>query len=109
MFVWLLLASTVVFEVAGSTMLKLSQGFTLIGPTAGVFICYAIAFTGLAIVLKEIELSIAYAIWSGAGTALTAVIGIWAFGESVTVLKMVSLGLVIAGVVGLQLSAGSSH
>jgi len=102
---WLLLATTIVFEVLGSTMMKLSNGLSVLGPSVAVFLFYGLAISGLSIVLKTIELSIAYAIWSGAGTALTAVIGIWVFGESLTALKVLSLCLVIAGVVGLQLSA----
>lgn len=102
---WLLLAVTIGFEVAGATMMKLSYGLTQLGPSIAVFVFYGLALAGLALVLKHIELSIAYAIWSGAGTALTALIGIWVFGESMTPLKLASLALVIIGVVGLQLSA----
>ena len=102
---WFILALTILFEVAGSTLMKLANGFTELWPSIGVFVCYGLAITGLTIVLRYIELSIAYAIWSGTGTALIAVIGIYFFGESLTTLKVVSLMLVIAGVVGLQLSA----
>lgn len=103
---WALLALTIVFEVAGTTLMKLSNGLTQPWPSAGVFVCYAAALVGLTLVLKSIELSIAYAIWSGAGTALTAAIGILWFKEPASALKLVSLGLVVAGVVGLQLAAG---
>lgn len=102
---WLWLVATIACEVIGSTMMKLSKGFTVLWPSAGVFVFYGLALGGLTMVLKTIELSVAYAIWSGAGTALTALIGIWMFGESVTALKLLSLGLIIGGVVGLQLAA----
>jgi small multidrug resistance pump len=106
---WLLLTATILFEVLGTTLMKLSQGLTVLWPSIGVFVCYALAIAGLALALKSLELSIAYAIWSGAGTALTAVIGIFVFREPATALKIVSLMLVIAGVVGLQFaSRGSS-
>ncbi len=104
MFAWLILAATIVIEVIGSTMMKLSQGFTVFWPSVGVFVCYSAAMAGLTITLKYIDLSIAYAIWAGAGTALIAIIGIAYFREPVSVLKVVSLILVVAGVVGLQLS-----
>ena len=105
---WLLLALTILFEVAGSTMMKLSNGLTVLAPSLAVFVFYGLAVAGLALALKSIELSIAYAIWSGAGTALTAIIGIWYFGESLTALKVASLILIIVGVVGLQLSSGAA-
>jgi len=103
---WLILAATIVFEVIGSTMMKLADGFTHFWPSVAVFVCYGLALTGLTYVLKYIDLSIAYAIWSGAGTALIAVIGILYFKEPLTAVRVICLGLVIAGVVGLQLTAG---
>lgn len=102
---WFLLGLTIVFEVIGSVMMKLSAGFANFWPSLGVFVFYPLALAGLTLVLKTIELSVAYAIWSGAGTALTAVIGIWLFGESLSVAKVFCLVLIIAGVVGLQMSA----
>lgn len=102
---WLMLAATIVLEVAGTTLLKLSRGFTELLPSLGAFVCYGLALAGLNLALKHIELSIAYAIWSGAGTALVAAIGIIWFREPATVLKMTCLALIIVGVVGLQLAA----
>ena len=108
MFAWLILAVTIMLEVVGSTMMKLSNGFSVFWPSVGVFVCYSAALAGLTITLKYIELSIAYAIWAGAGTALIAIIGIVYFREPVSALKIVSLILVVAGVVGLQLSSHHS-
>ncbi|MEM6495991.1 MAG: multidrug efflux SMR transporter [Pseudomonadota bacterium] len=105
MFAWLILAGTILLEVVGSTMMKLSQGFTVFWPSVAVFVCYSAALAGLTITLKYIELSIAYAIWAGAGTALIAIIGITYFREPLSALKIVSLVLVVVGVVGLQLSS----
>lgn len=104
---WLLLAITIVFEVIGTTMMKLSNGFTHLWPSVAVFLCYAISLAGITLVLREMELSIAYAVWSGAGTALTALIGIYIFREPATAIKLASLGLIIAGVIGLKLAAGA--
>ena len=103
MFAWLILAVTILLEVVGSTMMKLSNGFSVFWPSVGVFVCYSAALAGFTITLKYIELSIAYAIWAGAGTALIAIIGILYFREPVSAMKVVSLILVVAGVVGLQL------
>lgn len=105
---WLMLAATILLEVAGTTLLKLSRGFTEPLPAAGAFLCYLAALAGLNLTLRHIELSIAYAIWSGAGTALVAMIGILWFKESVTLLKAVSLVLIVAGVIGLQLASRES-
>ena len=107
MFAWLILAVTILLEVVGSMMMKLANGFTQFWPSVGVFVCYSAALAGLTITLKYIELSIAYAIWAGAGTALIAVIGMVYFREPVTALKIVSLVFVVVGVVGLQLSSES--
>jgi small multidrug resistance pump len=105
MMAWLLLAATILFEVAGTTLLKLSRGFSEIGPTIGAFTCYGLSLAGLNLTLKHIELSIAYAVWSGAGTALVATVGILWFREPVTALKIISLALIVFGVVGLQIAS----
>ena len=102
---WLLLAGTILLEVAGSTMMKLSNGLTVLLPSIAAFVLFGLALAGLALTLKHLELSVAYAIWSGAGTALTALIGIWLFGESLNAAKIASLALVLAGIVGLHLSS----
>lgn len=102
---WIILALSICFEVTGTVMMKLSKGFTVLGPSIAVFVCYGFSLAGLTVVLKYLEVSIVYAIWAGGGTAIVALIGIYFFNESVTTLKVVSLALVIAGVVGLQLSS----
>jgi len=104
---WIWLAVTIAFEVTGSTMMKLAKGFSEFWPSVMVFVCYGASIAGLTMVLKTIELSVAYAIWSGVGTALTATIGIWWFGETLSTLKIASIGLIIAGVVGLHMAAGA--
>jgi small multidrug resistance pump len=103
---WILLAVTILFEVAGTILMKFSNGFEHPLPSIGAFLCYGLALAGLTFALKTIELSTAYAIWSGGGTALTALVGILYFKESDTAVKLICLTLVFVGVVGLQLSAG---
>ena len=100
------LLGAIVLEVCGTTSMKLSQGFTRLWPSILIFVFYGLSFTLLTMVLKKIEVSIAYAIWSGVGTALIATLGILYFKESLTLLKLVSLALVILGVIGLNLSEG---
>lgn len=106
---WLYLSIAIVSEVIGTTFLKRADGnvFTYSGLLMMVF--YAISFTFLAIAIKcNIELGVGYAIWSGTGTALIAIIGIYAFGENSSVIKFLCIGLIIMGVVGLKLDT-SSH
>lgn len=103
---WLYLIAAILLEVSGTTCMKLSEGFTRWTPAVWMFILYGLSFTSLAFALKRVDVSVAYAIWSGVGTALIATIGVLWFREPVTVLKVFSIGLVIAGVVGLNLSGG---
>ncbi len=100
---WLFLAGAIVLELAGTTSMKLSEGFTRLVPSVLLFVFYGASFVGLTLALKKIEISVAYAIWSGAGTALIAMIGILYFREAATALKLVSILLIIVGVVGLNL------
>lgn len=105
---WVLLTLAILLEVSGTTSMKLSQGFTRTLPSVLLFVFYALSFTSLNFALKTIDVSVAYAIWSGVGTTLITVIGIWWFKEPITVLKIVSIALIIVGVVGLNLG-GQSH
>ncbi len=100
------LAIAIVAEVAGTVALKYADGFTKLGPSALVVVGYGLSFWMLALVLREMPIGLTYAVWAAVGTALIAAIGIVAFGEPATTLKLLSLGLIIAGVVGLNL-AGS--
>lgn len=88
--------------------MKLSQGFTNIVPSVLLFIFYGLCFSSLTLALQKIDVSIAYGVWSGLGTALIALIGIYWFKEPVTALKFTSLALIIVGVIGLNAS-GSTH
>ena len=101
---WIYLFLAIILEVSGTTCMKLSQGFTKVWPSILLFVFYGLCFSFLTLALKEIEISVAYAVWSGMGTALIATIGILYFREPVTVIKITSLGLIIAGVIGLNLS-----
>ena len=100
---WVYLAIAIVLEVAGTTCMKMSEGFTKPWYSVAMFALYALAFTALTLAIKKLDVSVAYAIWAGAGTALIAMIGLVAFDEKLTALKVVCLILIIVGVVGLNL------
>lgn len=102
---WLLLFLTILSEVVGTVSLRLSDGFTRPWPVAVVVVCYGLAFWGLSLVMRRLEIGITYAIWSGVGTVLTAIVGVLLFQESLSLPKLVGIGLIIAGVVLLQVSA----
>lgn len=99
---WLYLIVAIALEVCGTTAMKLSQGFTKALPSLLLFVFYGLAFTLLTLALKKIEISVAYAMWSGLGTALIAIVGIYWFQESMTLVKFLSLVAIVAGVVGLN-------
>lgn len=100
---WLFLFLAILLEVCGTTCMKLSYGLTRLGPSVLVFVFYGCSLAGLTLALKQIQVSIAYAVWSGVGTAAVAVIGVVWFKEPVTAFKMACLTMIIAGVVGLYL------
>ncbi len=105
---YLYLFISIILEVAGTTSMKLSEGFTKTVPSVMIFVFYTLSFAVFTYALKKIDLSLSYAIWSGAGTALIALIGIFYFKEPSSLLKIVSIGLIIIGVVGLNLSGAKS-
>jgi len=104
---WTYLALAILLEVAGTTCMKLSEGFTKLVPSILLFVFYILSFGMLTLALKRIEVSVAYAVWSGVGTALIATIGVLWFKEPMTALKLISLALIIVGVVGLNLGGGA--
>ncbi len=103
---WLLLLAAIALEVAGTTSMKVSQGFTRLGPSVAMFIFYLSSLALLNLALRTIDVSVAYAIWAGLGTALIALVGVAWFNEPGGWLKFVCIGVIIAGVVGLNLSGG---
>ena len=102
---WLLLSFAILLELSGTTCLKLSHGFTRLFPSVGVVFFYMGSFALMAQSLKTLEVGIVYAIWAGVGTALIAVVGVLAFGESVTVLKILGLLMIIGGTILLRMTA----
>ena len=101
---WLYLVLAIGLEVSGTTCMKLSYGFTKATPSVLMFMFYGVSVLFLGLAVKHLDISVAYAVWSGLGTGLIAVIGIAWFGEPLTALKAVALGLIVLGVVGVNLS-----
>jgi len=83
--------------------MKLSGGFTKVWPSIAIFIFYGISLTSLTIAIKKIDISVAYAIWCGLGISLISTIGILWFEEPVNILKIASIGIIIIGVIGLNI------
>jgi small multidrug resistance pump len=103
---WIYLMLAIGFEVAGTTSMKLSEGFTRLLPSLLMIAFYLVCLGFLALAMRKVDVGVAYAVWSGAGTALIAAIGILWFNEPVSALKVVGLLAIIGGVVSLNLSGG---
>jgi len=101
---WLFLIGAIVLEVAGTTAMKMSDGFTKTIPSVAMFVFYILSLVALTYALKKFDMSMAYAIWAGVGTAFITIVGIYFFKEPISVVKIGSIALIIIGVVGLHLS-----
>ena len=99
---WILLSMGIFFEIIALVFMKKSDGFTKLGPIFLVFLFYTLALGCLILVLRKMDTSIAYAIWASAGILIMALVGIFVLNEPVTVIKVVSMLLIILGVIGLE-------
>lgn len=99
---WIILVVAGLTEIGWAIGLKYTEGFTRFWPSlfTGASMVLSIVLLGLA--LKTLPLGTAYAIWTGIGTVGTAILGIYLFGESAAVLRLVCIGLIVAGIVGLK-------
>ena len=97
-----LLSVSIILEVFGTTMMKLSEGFSVPLFTALTLAGYLVSFTLLTFTLKHLPLGLVYGIWGGVGTVLTAAIGIIAWGDPFNVITCVGIALVVGGVVLLN-------
>ena len=102
---YLYLFAAIILEVAGTTSMKMSEGFTRTWPSVIMMVFYLLSLGALTLALKRFDMSMAYAIWSGVGTALITVVGIYLFKEPISLAKIGSITLIIVGVVGLHLSS----
>jgi quaternary ammonium compound-resistance protein SugE len=101
---WLMVVVAGFFETGFAVLLKQSHGITRLWPTVGFAVCALVSFGLLTMALKKLEVGAAYAVWTGLGAAGTALVGIWVLGESASPVKLISIGLILAGVIGLNLA-----
>ena len=104
----LLLLVAILSEVVGTVALKASDGFARLGPTALVVVGYGLTFYFLGLALKQIPLGVAYAIWSGLGTAGAVLAGVLLWRESLNLAGVIGIALIVAGVLILNLFPGAS-
>lgn len=100
---WLLLMISIGFEIAATALLKMSDGFTKLIPTVFSMALYGISFYCVSIVYRTLPVGIVYAVWSGVGIVLTAVVAYVAFGQKIDLAGLVGMGMILAGVVVINL------
>ena len=100
---WVFLVIAGLLEVVWAIGLKYTDGFSRIGPTAITVAAMVASVVLLGIALRELPVDTGYAIWTGIGTIGTAVLGMLLFQEPATALRLASIGLIVAGIVGLKL------
>jgi small multidrug resistance pump len=101
---WLCLTVAILFGVLGTVSMKLSEGLQKLKPSICLFIFYVISFIALTMAVQGVDVSIVYAVWSGVGTVLVAVIGVLVFQEYISVVKVISLLFIVVGVLGINLA-----
>jgi small multidrug resistance pump len=107
MLAWIYLGAAIATELVGTVGLRWTDGFTRPLPSALVVALFVISLWFAALAVREIDVSLVYAVWAGIGTAVIALVGMTALDESVNAVKIGSLALVIGGVVGLNLSGAN--
>lgn len=100
---WIILVFAGLTEIGWAVGLKYTEGFTRLWPSVFTGTSMVLSLVLLGLALKTLPLGTAYAIWTGIGTVGTAILGIFLFGESAAVLRLVCIGLIVAGIVGLKL------
>jgi small multidrug resistance pump len=105
---WLFLSAAIVAEVIATSALKASDGFSKLTPSLITVVGYLIAFYLLALTLRAIPVGIAYAVWSGVGTVLIAIVGWILYGQKLDLPALIGMGLIVAGVVVLNVFSKSS-
>ncbi|MSR11069.1 MAG: quaternary ammonium compound efflux SMR transporter SugE [Gammaproteobacteria bacterium] len=102
---WLILLVAGLFEVGWAIGLKYSEGFTRLWPASWTVLAMIISLGLLGIAMKTLPVGSAYAVWVGVGAIGTAILGIVLFGEAVNALRLLSLGLILTGILGLRLAS----
>jgi quaternary ammonium compound-resistance protein SugE len=104
---WMILVLAGLFEIGWAIGLKYTEGFTRLWPTLGTIASMAISVGLLGVAMKSLPLGTAYAVWVGVGAVGTAILGIVLLGEPANPGRLVSLGLIVAGIVGLKLATAA--
>lgn len=102
---WTYLFFAGLFEIGWAIGLKYTQGFTRLVPSLLTLASMVVSLGLLGLALKTLPVGTAYAVWTGIGTVGTAMLGIWLLGEPATVMRLVCIGLIVSGIVGLKLVA----
>lgn len=106
---WILLAFAIVIEVTGTNCIKASEGFTKPIPTVIAIIAFVCSLYLLSIISKILPIGIVYAVWSGIGIVLTSIIAYFIFGQKLTLTDFIGIGLILVGVLVINLFSGSPH
>lgn len=101
---WLYLLAAIFFGVFGTICMKLSGGLQKWKPTLSLCIFYVVSFSALTFALQGMDMSLVYAVWSGIGTVLIAIISYFVFDETMSIKKVISLFLIVLGVLGIHLT-----
>ena len=101
---WLMLSGAIAVEIVATTSLKLSDGMARLEFLIGALVLYSVSFVLQAVALKAIPVGVAYAIWSGIGTAAITAIGVIWFAEALTVPRVLFIVMIIVGTIGLQVT-----
>lgn len=104
---WFILALAGLLEIGWAIGLKYTEGFTRLWPTVGTVLCMVVSLGLLGIAMKSLPVGTAYAIWVGIGAVGTAILGIVLLGESANPMRLISLAVILAGIVGLKLATPS--
>jgi quaternary ammonium compound-resistance protein SugE len=104
---WLILVLAGLFEVGWAIGLKYTHGFSRLWPTVGTVIAMLVSLALLGIAMKSLPVGTAYAVWVGVGAVGTVILGIILFGEPANPGRLISVGLIIAGIIGLKLAAAT--
>lgn len=103
---WLLLIVAGLLEIGWAIGLKYTEGFTRLWPSVWTIAGLALSMVLLAAAARTLPIGTAYAVWTGIGAAGTAILGMILFGEAATVMRLVCIGLIVAGVLGLKIAGG---
>ena len=104
---WVVLLIAGLFEIGWAIGLKYTQGFTRLWPTVGTIASMVVSLGLLGVAMKSLPVGTSYAVWVGVGSVGTAILGMVLLGESANAGRLVSLGLIVAGIVGLKLATPS--